>query len=265
MIKINRSLSLSFILMLSLSMFSCKKGGINIFTLEDDKQLGLQVSEQIASNPSEFPILSESAYPEAYAHINRIMNAVLNSGEVNYRDEFDWQVKIIHDDNTLNAFAAPGGYMYFYTGLIKFLDTEDQFAGVMAHEIAHADRRHSTQQLTRQYGVSTLLGVVLGEDPGLLAEIAAGLVFLRFSRNHERDADKHSVIYLCPTDYNSAGAAGFFQKIESSNSTSPPEFLSTHPNPGNRVTDINEKKVELNCTGEETFQQSYQDFKNSLP
>ena len=62
--------------------------------------------------------------------------------------DFDWELKIIHDDETLNAFCAPGGYIYVYTGLIKFLAHEDNLAGVIGHEIAHADLRHSTQQLT---------------------------------------------------------------------------------------------------------------------
>jgi len=71
-----------------------------------------------------------------------------------HKDDFAWQVKIIDDPETLNAFATPGGYIYVYTGLIKFLDTEDQLAGVMGHEIAHADLRHSTRQMTSSYGVS---------------------------------------------------------------------------------------------------------------
>ena len=66
-------------------------------------------------------------------------------------------LRIIHDDSTLNAFCTPGGYIYIYTGILKFLDSEDEFAGVLGHEIAHADLRHSTRQMTKQYGVQILL------------------------------------------------------------------------------------------------------------
>ena len=75
--------------------------------------------------------------------------------------------RLIDDDKTLNAFCTPGGFIYVYTGLIKFLDSEDQLAGVMGHEIAHAALRHSTRQMTKVYGVQTLLQVATGRaDPG---------------------------------------------------------------------------------------------------
>jgi len=143
----------------------------------------------------------------------------LNSNGIIYRDEFTWQTKIIHDDTTLNAFAGPGGYIYVYTGLIKFLESEDHFAGVLAHEIAHADRRHVTDQLTTVYGLSFLLDILLGEEnPGTVAQIAAGLASLSFSRSKEKEADEYSVIYLCETEWKSNGAGGFFQILRKPNS-----------------------------------------------
>ena len=120
--------------------------GINIFTVEDDKQLGLQMEQEIQGNPAEYPLLSESQYAEAYQHIERVRDSILATGLVDYDTEFAWAVYIIRNDTVLNAFCTPGGYIYFYTGIIKFLDNEAEFAGVMAHEMAHAARRHSTQQ-----------------------------------------------------------------------------------------------------------------------
>ena len=208
-------LMLPLVLFVSIGATSCKKGEkINIFSIEDDKALGLQLSEEIAANPSEYPLLSESQYPGAYSYLIGIRDKLLNSGEVKYKDEFSWPLKIIQDDSTLNAFAAPGGYIYVFTGLIKYLDSEDELAGVLGHEIAHADRRHSTSQLTKQYGIVTLLQAAAGDNPGLMAQVAASLISLKFSRSDESEADEYSVIYLCPTDYNAAGAAGFFEKIE---------------------------------------------------
>lgn len=245
---------------------SCKDKGFNVFSIEDDKQLGLQLQQEIAANPAEYPVLSETQYSAAYAHIYRMRDSILNSGNVEYKDDFAWDVQIIHDDAVLNAFCAPGGYIYVYTGLIKFLDTEDELAGVLGHEIAHADRRHSTQQLTKSYSISLLLQVVLGENAQLLSEIAQGLVALKFSRSDESEADEYSVKYLCPTSYNAAGAAGFFDKlIQMEQAGSTPQFLSTHPNPDNRVADINAHKTELGCAGTETFDARYQQLKSSLP
>ena len=179
-------------------------------------------------------------------------------------NEFPWKVTIINDDKTLNAFATPGGYIYVYTGLIKFLDSEHQLAGVMGHEIAHSAQRHSTRQMTKAYGASALVSIVTGKsDPGQLEQIALAILNLRFSRNHETEADTYSVNYLCGTTYKADGAAGFFQKLEGQ-SASVPEFLSTHPNPGNRVENIQRKAKELGCSGNATNTSEYARIKSLL-
>ena len=82
------------------------------------------------------------------------------------------QIEIINNPDVLNAFAIPGGYIYLYTGLLLYLDSEAALAGVIAHEIAHVEERHSTQRLTKYYGISILLGIALGENPSTIAEIA---------------------------------------------------------------------------------------------
>jgi len=253
--------------------FSCKKeddpdkqdNDINLFSISDDKALGADFAQQIESPGSGYDVLDSAQFPEAYGHLYRIRNEILNSGKVRYEQEFLWRTRIIQDDATLNAFCTPGGYIYVYTGLIKYLDTEAQLAGVMAHEIAHADRRHSTDQLTKRYGLSVLLSLVFGEDPNLLAEIAANLVNLSFSREDESEADEYSVIYLYPTVYDARGAAGFFQKLEAQGTSSPPEFLSTHPAPDNRIENILSKWEDLGGESGGTFEDRYLDFKASLP
>lgn len=255
---------LSIALMMLTLVPSCKKG-VNVFTIQDDKTLGLQLKQEIANNPQEYPILPQASYPDAYAYLYAMRDTILSSDAITLREEFAWELYIIEDDNTLNAFCAPGGYIYVYTGLIKYLDSEDELAGVLAHEIAHADRRHSTSQLTKAYGLSTLLAVVLGENQNALTDIAQGLIGLSFSRKDESDADEFSVKYLCGSSYNAAGAAGFFEKIEAQGGQSVPQFLSTHPNPDNRIDNIYSLEAELNCPGDETYDARYQAFKNSLP
>lgn len=254
---------------LLISWTGCKSGqglgGINFFSVQDDINLGKQVSQQIESDRKQFPILSEQANPEAYRYIRGITRKILNSGKVQHRDEFVWEVKIIDDNETLNAFCTPGGYIYVYTGLIKYLDSEDQLAGVMGHEIAHAALRHSTRQMSKIYGIQVLLQVATGKaDPGLLEQIAVGLVNLKFSRGHETESDNGSVEYLCATGYNAAGAAGFFKKIEEAGGGQPPQFLSTHPNPKNRVQNIESKAQKMGCSGRETNKSEYTRIKNSL-
>ena len=260
---------IQILILVSVSIFfgSCKdSGGVAgvLFPIEKDVSLGQKLKEEIASNPTAYPILDSASYPEAYGHILRIRDSILNTGEVFHKDAFAWEVKIIHDDNVLNAFAAPGGFIYVYTGLIKYLDTEDELAGVMGHEIAHADKRHSINQMVKNYGVQVLFDVILGENQGTLTQMAQGLTGLSFSRKDESQADEYSVIYLCPTAYNAAGAAGFFRKVEASGGSSTPEFLSTHPDPENRVDNIDNFKTEYGCSGTEK-DGDYVALINSLP
>ncbi len=241
-----------------------KGGGINLFSADQDMELGRQVNEQILNDPKQFPVLPEAGNQDVYRYVRNITSKLLQTGQVQYSDKFAWEVRIIDDSKTLNAFCTPGGYIYVYTGLIKFLDTEDQLAGVMGHEIAHAALRHSTRQMTQVYGIAALSSIVTGRSqPGLIEQIAQGLLSLSFSRNHENEADSYSVVYLCATDYNAAGAAGFFKKMEGQGGT-PPAFLSTHPDPGNRIANIEAKAKEMGCTGTRTNATEYTRIKSLL-
>ena len=261
--------ALPAILVLATALAGCAEGGVpdvNLFSIQDDKDLGAELAAEIAAHPKDYgTILDPAEYPDAYGHLNRIRDEILATGEVEYAKQFDWETHLIHDDEVLNAFAAPGGYIYVYTGLLRYLDQEDHFAGVLGHEIAHAANRHSTEQMTQQYGVATLLGVVLG-DPGLVGEIAAGLVGLEFSREDETQADEYSVYYLCETDYAADGTAGFFEKLESeSGGYEIPEFLSTHPSSESRVQDIRTLARSEGCSTEPNPNAQWTAFTQSLP
>lgn len=255
---------------LATTMSCDKNGDIVLFSIENDKELGAQVAAEIEGD-STFSILSPVDYPEAYSYLQGITDNILSSEKVSYKDEFVWKIHIIEDE-VLNAFATPGGYIYVYTGLIKYLDNVDDLAGVMGHEIAHSDQRHSSKQLQRQYGVQVLLSIVLGEDASQIGQIAGQIAgtgaILAFSRDAEAEADEYSVEYLSDTPYACNGAATFFQKLEDEGqSGGVPEFLSTHPSPDSRVADINAKADELGCDtsqAEETGM-TYEEFKNSLP
>lgn len=250
---------------------SCdKNNNVSLFfSPSDDIALGQQVSEEIAADPN-FKLLSRAEYPQAYGYLDSMMNDILNSGEVAYREEFIWDVTIVHDDEVLNAFAAPGGYLYVYTGLIKYLDNADALAGVMGHEIAHADLRHTSRNLQKQYGVAFLLNLLAGEEVSemetIAGQIAGTLAGLQFSRAYETEADEKSVEYLAETHFACDGAKIFFQKLEAAGQGGGvPEFLSTHPNPDNRIQNIEEKAVEENCETALTTTFNYAAFQASLP
>ncbi len=238
-----------------------------LIPISQDVELDKQVSKQIEGDKKN-KILDEIKYPEAYAYIRGMTENILNSGKVQNRNNFPWIVKIIHDDKTLNAFCTPGGFIYVYTGLIKFLDSDNQLAGVLGHEIAHADKRHSTKQMLENQGIQLLSQAVLGKNKNAIVNIAKNLVALKFSRNDETEADKMSVEYLCNTIYQADGAAGFFIKLQEQNKGGKNiDFLSTHPNPANRVAAITADAAKRQCQSQNVRRDmhAYGRFKAMLP
>lgn len=277
---INRIKSYFAILFLSITtMFiapSCEDNSVDIpdftiFSPQSDVELGAELAAEIEANPQQFPILND---PAAEAYVQNMVDQILQSDEIEYRDVFVYDVKIIRDDNTVNAFCAPGGYIYVYTGLIKFLDDEATLAGVMAHEISHAERRHSSKRITKQYGVSVVLSMLLGEDPSMAEEIASNLLtgyyFLENSRDDEYEADEYSFKYLMDTKWYPAGIIAFFDKVDDNREASYIEkLLSTHPQPEDRRLKVEDMIVQYGLTANPTesmlFSKEYQAFKSTLP
>ncbi|MET4104891.1 M48 family metalloprotease [Hymenobacter sp. UYP22] len=247
---------------------SCSKDGdgVLLFSIEDDKALGEKVAAQTDSTfRAKGQLVEPGSNPQAYAALGRIVTRVLDNGKLQYRNEFPWDVKIIRDDATQNAFATPGGHIYVYSGLIKYLDNETQLAGVLGHEIAHADRRHTSRQLQNQYGISVLLSLLLGENQNTLVDVASSLGQLKFSRDFETDADTYSVEYLNGTNYYACdGAAGFFIKAQNEGQQGTPEFLSTHPDPGSRIQNIQAKADQLNCRNRTAGSNDFTALRNAL-
>ncbi|NNG27703.1 MAG: M48 family metalloprotease, partial [Ignavibacteriaceae bacterium] len=216
----NKFYKLIFLVAFSLSLFtnSCDVlEGVNLFTKEDDVRLGYDIDQEIRNNPGEYPIYYGDPTVKLYIE-QRIFNHILASAKVENKNVFPYELEIIDDPNVLNAFCVPGGYIYLYTGLLLYLDSEAALAGVIGHEIAHAELRHTTQRLTAYYGTSILLGMILGENPAALAEIAAnlfvGLAFLANSRYDEDRSDEESFEYLKDTRYYPGGIKFFFEKLE---------------------------------------------------
>lgn len=252
-------------LVLILASCSALKGkSFNLFTLDQDKQLGAQVAQEIANNPTEYPIVDSTSNAPLYAYVYKVRNKILNSGKVTHKNDFSWRVQIINNDSILNAFCTPGGYIYVYTGLMKYLDSEDELAGVLGHEMGHADMRHSTRQMTTMYGIDALLGAIAG-DKAILQTIAkgvSGVSGLKFSRDHETEADTKSVEYLCPTDYNADGGAKFFEKLMAAgNSGKNIPFLSTHPADADRIKNYETQKANLGCRGNKDYAAEYAQMK----
>lgn len=250
-----------FCLIVALS--SCSDGWKDYISVSIDKELGEQANKQYLYM-YENQILPENENKELYDRINLIKERILKSGEVTHADDFNWDLKIIND-SVLNAFCLPGGKIYVYTGLIKYLDNEAQLAGVLGHEIAHADKRHAVDNMAKQLGLSALISLVFG-DGSSLVNIAQDLIGLKFSRGNEAQADEYSVKYLYKTVYDASEANGFFDKIQKEkNEPEVAEMLSTHPAPENRKEEMLNIWRGLGGKKGSTFDKEYQETKKLVP
>jgi len=279
--KIIRNKSQLFVLlvlvsfMISLAVFySC---GANIYSVSDDVELGKEIQQQIKDESAQFPVLK--GHEDVKEYVTGLGRYVLqNSKYIQYKNVFPYQFEVIHDDSTVNAFCIPGGYIYVYTGLIKFLDNEAALTGVIGHEIAHAEKRHMTQRLTSYYGVSIIMSLVLGSNPSQLGEIAAnlfvGLGFLANSRADEEEADDYSIKYLTGTKYYPGAITYFFDKIKEEQrqkGETPGDLerlLATHPLPQDRIDNVKLKLSKIKPSPDPTkglYTDEYQRIKSKLP
>jgi beta-barrel assembly-enhancing protease len=238
---------------------------INVFFVQDDINLGMQLRDTISNDSVNYKVLSPIEYAAAYQYLDSLRDRLLASGEVAYADRFEWEVYIL-EDSTVNAFCAPGGYIYFYTGIFDVMENEAQLAGVLAHEMAHAARRHTTDNITKSQGFSILASILLGENPSELAllatNIALGLEGLAYSRKQEYEADEYAIRYLAKAgDWEVREIGRFFDILKEMQGPGyTPTFLSTHPSPEDRSEKVQEHWQTYKGTKGQTHDSRYRAF-----
>ncbi len=218
------------------------KPGWNMFSKEQDVQMGREYAQQVEQ---QFTVVQNK---ELTDYINRIGTRLVEQGQL---DKYPFYFKVVQEDS-INAFALPGGPMYVHTGLIKAADNEAQIAGVLAHELSHVVLRHGTNQASKAQ--ITQLGAMLGGAmaggslTGQLAQLGIGLgansVLMKFSRGAESDADLMGAYTMARAGYNPLEMARFFEKLEAEAGKTNKlveVFTASHPNPGNRVKAIEEQ------------------------
>ena len=218
--------------------------GLNFYSPQQEVQLGRQVAAQADAQLPELPVDSE------------ISRYVSNLGQKLARqlppNPYQFNFKVVNEKD-INAFALPGGPVRVNLGTIQSADNEAQLAGVMAHEIAHVYMRHSTRNASKEALASIPLqiaGAALGNGIGgqlarLGIQFGAGSVFLKYSRDAESEADRVGAKIMYEAGYDPRAMAQFFEKLEGEGSKGGPQFLSDHPNPGNRATAVMEEISEL--------------------
>jgi predicted Zn-dependent protease len=171
----------------------------------------------------------------------------LRLARASQRPNLPWHFTVV-DEPAINAFALPGGYIYVTRGIVPFLDDEAELAGVLGHEIGHVTARHSAQQYTQATSAGlgvTLLSIFVPEARPFqnLTETALGVMFLKYGRDDELEADRLGVEYTANTGWNPAGVAGMLRtlaRLDEANGSrrGVPNWLSTHPAPADRVEEV---------------------------
>jgi len=205
-------------------------------------------SQEIAMGTEYDPqIVSTFGLYQDEALLNFITNKGNEMGKISHRPNLQYHFRVL-DSPVINAFAVPGGYIYFTRGILAQLNNEAELTGIMGHEMGHITARHSVQQITKQQiaQLGLVVGMVASEEFRQFADVASQglqLLFLKFSRDNERQADRLGVEYSSKIGYDAHKMADFFNVLKKmqleSSQGGVPTFLSTHPDPGDRYNTVN--------------------------
>jgi predicted Zn-dependent protease len=211
-------------------------------TPEEEIAYGLNAAPQMAR---EFG--GEVRDPQARALVQKVGQRLIDGTAVR-QSPYRFQFHLLADPQTINAFALPGGQIFITAALFKLLESEDQLAGVLGHEIGHVVGRHSTQQIAKSElinGIAQGAGVAMsdGHSSGSMqiARQVAGMINLKYGRDDETEADSLGVKFLIEAGYDPEAMIGVMQILKDHAGKGPPQILSSHPDPGNRIEHIREQ------------------------
>jgi predicted Zn-dependent protease len=217
---------------------------------EQENQIGLQLKTDLDTNQHAVYMTD----PEVVSYVQTIAGKVIALGKKD-RPEVTWQVFVLDDRKTVNAFATPGGYLYVYRGLLEMAENEAELAAVMAHETGHVVARHAARSMVTAYGIDAVTALAGGSNPGLLVQVTSTIagkgVLLTHSRADETEADEYGARYAAGAGYDPHAFATFFQRLQASEGTSPAilNYLSDHPATGDRIAHINDYIASQNLAG----------------
>ena len=221
-------------------------------SVSEEMKMGAQAYDQVKSDPK----MKTSQDPREIEPVKRvaarIVEAAKRSKYAEMAQQFEWEVAVIKDDQTANAFALPGGKMAVYTGIFPMAKTEAGLAAVMGHEVVHALARHGAERMSQ--GQATSIGVqVLGTAAGVgtgsaalgqatMAALGVGAqvgMLLPFSRKHESEADYIGILLAADAGYDPRESVALWERMgQMSEGGAPAEFMSTHPSHETRIDQL---------------------------
>lgn len=231
----------------------CSSSVYNPIT-EEDQYVGLSVDQEIALGLQAAPEMAAQfggldQNQEAQALVDQIGEKIVAQSDA-AETEYDFEFNVLADEETINAFALPGGPIFITDALLSRLETEGQLAGVLGHEIGHVVARHSSEQLAKARLTEGLSGaaVIAAYDPenpnssqqtAAVAAMIGQVVNMRYGREDELESDRLGVRFLADAGYDPRSMVKVMQILaEANQGAQPPEFFSTHPNPDRRIERI---------------------------
>lgn len=216
-----------------------------ITALADESYNELMATTRISANKQQ----SEMVQNVGVRLADALSKYLASQGQMSVLDGINWDFKLVQDDQ-VNAFCMPGGKVVFYEGIMPLLDSPDQVAVVMGHEMAHAIARHGNERMTQQ-ALASIVGSVAGqvveqktsENGRILFEAAFAVgsqygYLLPYSRKHEYEADEIGLYIMAIAGYDITQAPLLWQKMSAQGGSSVPEFMSTHPSDANRIKNL---------------------------
>jgi beta-barrel assembly-enhancing protease len=227
----------------SLTLAGCKGGAGGGYSAQDEIKMGQEFAKEYESKLPDGRLINSGAQ---YDRLQRIASRVLPLAKRDY--DMPYNVKLV-DSKEINAFAVPGGPIYFYRGLMELAESDDEIASVMGHEITHVVKRHSIRQMKKsqdeQIG-ATLLSVVVGGNAGRTIDKVSQFVLpynaMRYSRKDEEQSDELGFKYLIEAGYQPDAMASFFTKMaKKTGGGGGIEILQSHPLTNKRVAKATER------------------------
>ncbi|MEO0268900.1 MAG: M48 family metallopeptidase [candidate division WOR-3 bacterium] len=238
---------INFFLFFVFIFFSCRtvpytgRKQLILFPLETERELGRESFLEISKTEK---FSENQEYNEL---VKKVGMKIISEGGIGIKE--NWEFRVIENDKVINAFALPGGKVCVYTGLLKLIESEDELACVLGHEIAHVVARHGGERMS-QLLLAELGGITL--DMALkkkrsqtieMAKVAYGVgvqvgVLLPFSREQEEESDYMGLIFMTKAGFDPEKALNFWEKMEKESKGKIPEFLSTHPSHNTRIKNI---------------------------
>jgi predicted Zn-dependent protease len=206
-------------------------------TPEQEIAMGLQAAPQMAQ---EYGGLYQNQQAQDFVKaVGQEIVASSVASQTPYRFDFH----LLADEQTVNAFALPGGQIFITAALLDRLETEGQLAGVLGHEVAHVVARHSSEHLAKQkltQGLTGAVGVAAGDyNTARMAQMVGAMINMQYGRSDELESDKLGVKFMTDAGYDPRSLMRVMEILEeASGGSRQPEFMSTHPNPGNRIAQI---------------------------